>query len=434
MLAALLAAAAALFSTCSSESVSRWGTSVPRFPSYENIASLALVGSVQNVFSPASLDLHSWHSWHSWHSSSAYNNGPASTRFERRLLVAWYSGAAESVNNSVLLSWTFANKTFSPPVTLFPPVTGVYGSSHHQFPNPPGIGDESEPFIHVEDRLYAAASSWDLFGRENEGDKHRGLEIPLLRQIMCAANDTCSLGVIFWLSNTTPKGCVYTILCKFIFCLTCKAGFEHWNYDTLETLTDLQMRLDGERILHSFLNTTVNGSKLPNERSLFLRNNGRTAVLLLRSGLKERPYALLASEAQLTESAQIRVGECRFGTGIIAWAVTVAPVSMSVLNWSNPVFSNIPDTGSRTCIAPLRDGRLIMIGSQVPHASGRTLLSLSLSSDEGNTWDHIYAIRKSLSEKYDYPSAVENDDGSVTVLYAVNKHRIEAATIKLPEI
>ena len=139
--------------------------------------------------------------------SHAYNNGPASTRFANRLLVAFYSGAAESVNNSVLLSWTDAQYgKFAPPVMLFPPVTGVYNSSRRLFPNPPGIGDESEPFIHVGDRLYAVASSWDLFGRENEGDKHRGLEIPLLRQIKCANNDTCSLGVIFWLSETTPNG------------------------------------------------------------------------------------------------------------------------------------------------------------------------------------------------------------------------------------
>ena len=106
------------------------------------------------------------------------------------------------------------------------------------------------------------------------------------------------------------------------------------------------MRLDGEYVLHSYLNTTVNSAKLPNERSLFLRNKGRTAVLLLRSGLKQRPFALLASEAQLTEPAQIRVGECRFGTGIIAWAVTDAPVASPVLNWSDPVFSNIPDTNT----------------------------------------------------------------------------------------
>jgi len=52
-----------------------------------------------------------------------------------------------------------------------------------------------------------------------------------------------------------------------------------------------------------------------------------------------------------------------------------------------------------------------------------------MSSDEGNTWDRIYAVRKSLSDKYDYPSAVENDDGTITVVYAVNKRRIEAATI-----
>ena len=48
-------------------------------------------------------------------------------------------------------------------------------------------------------------------------------------------------------------------------------------------------------------------------------------------------------------------------------------------NWTAPVPTDIPDSHSRACAAPLPDGRIFLIGAQIP--TGRDPVVLSISRD-----------------------------------------------------
>ena len=59
-------------------------------------------------------------------------------------------------------------------------------------------------------------------------------------------------------------------------------------------------------------------------------------------------------------------------------------------NWTAPIVTTIPDSHSRACTAPLPDGRIFMIGAQIP--SGRDPIVLSISKD-GLDWSEAWAVR-----------------------------------------
>lgn len=365
---------------------------------------------------------------HGTNSSLPYGNGPTAYIVQDVLLVAWYAGMRESVNNTVLLSWARLPPEvgggdvlqWEGPHQLFPPVTGkLVRSASPLFPQPPGIGDENEAFFEAPSgMLYGVASSWDLFWRTNEGDGHLGLQIPLLRSIQCHKR-TCVFGDIFWTAPQAPP------------------GFEHWGFATLSTV-DSRTRADGLAFLHDHFNTTVPAALLPNERSFYIRDPS-TAVLLLRSGLPSgsHPQTLLYSEARIDPPLRNPIPQraCAPGTGVWMGAYSgdqgVVPTS---LNWTTPVWTTIPDTGARTCISRLPNGTLYMLGNAVPVPSHRNILTLSSSDDNGQSWSRVHWIRKETdrSWSFNYPgAAIDMKRNQLWVVYAVNKTQIEANRIQL---
>ena len=71
--------------------------------------------------------------------------------------------------------------------------------------------------------------------------------------------------------------------------------------------------------------------------------------------------------------------------------------------WSTPAPTNIPDSHSRTCTAQMVDGRVWMVGAQLPLSGDRTPLTLSLSSD-GVAWDSVWSVRGCGAPRLPVPS------------------------------
>lgn len=114
-------------------------------------------------------------------------------------------------------------------------------------------------------------------------------------------------------------------------------------------------------------------------------------------------------------------------------------------NWTEPVATTIPDSNSRACTAPLPDGRIFLVGSQIPH--GRDPLVLSISND-GLNFSEVYALRHCVANNtngtdvdchprfsgggklpgFQYPSAMWKMDGprgaEILFAYSVNKEDI----------
>ena len=95
-------------------------------------------------------------------------------------------------------------------------------------------------------------------------------------------------------------------------------------------------------------------------------------------------------------------------------------------NWTAPVVTNIPDSHSRACTAPLPDGRIFMIGAQIP--KGRDPVVLSISKD-GLAWGEAWAVRNCVEQSckprfggppgFQYPVSAATFGRSLTCLYCL---------------
>lgn len=112
-------------------------------------------------------------------------------------------------------------------------------------------------------------------------------------------------------------------------------------------------------------------------------------------------------------------------------------------NWSAPIYTNLPDSPSRTCAASLPDGSIYLLSNPGP---GRDPLVLSVAKD-GLTFDHHLLVisatalgapgfpchfSKECDSGFHYPSALWRDDASeLLVFYSVNKEDIGITAIPL---
>jgi hypothetical protein len=357
--------------------------------------------------------------------ASPYANGPTVTWWNDTLVAAFYAGVRESVKNNVLLTWSFdVGNSWTRATEVFPAVLGPFfsnASSALQWPTRPGIGDENQAFWQIHDRIYAAASSWDVVQRRDEGDGHVGREIVLLRRLVSLGRShrDAVFGPIFWLAEHAPP------------------GFEHCGFDTLRTI-DAVARADALQLWSQHVNTTVDARLLPNERSFYvLPHEPRRAVLLLRSGVANAPSKMLAATALLPGAEPVpvwrsaHVSQCRPGTGLVqaalvdGWSASGAAAPLQ-LNWTAPQLSSIPDSHSRTCASVLPDGRVFLIGNQV--ASGRSLLTLALSRD-GLDFDHVVGLIGGDNTSFQYAGAVRVNE-TLIVAFSTDKRRIDM--VRLP--
>lgn len=151
--------------------------------------------------------------------------------------------------------------------------------------------------------------------------------------------------------------------------------------------------------------TTASDFGKPNERSLYALPGGdgdgssSTVLVQLLRASTGTPDSMLASVCELKggggsarsapskEDGDEYVYSCRPGTGAYMFNSvlprvesrqdgedevlrTSDPLPYQNCDWSEPVFTSIPDSHSRTCVAPLQNGTLFMVGAQLAEGRG----------------------------------------------------------------
>jgi hypothetical protein len=328
------------------------------------------------------------------------------------------------------------------------------------------IGLENEPSVEIAGRRYSVAGSWDVNKRTGGGAEHTGPDTPLMRRVHGPGH----LGPVFWLARKhVPQ------------------GFEHFGYPTMvdSSALDTQTRQDAAAYLRALVDAEpLSDWGKPNERVMYELPSAKSRlILMLRSGggLPGEPPVgsnMLASTCELprvmTEDGVAspllqteQYHACRPGTGIFNVGLpadrmpskSLVPGGRETLstvaaeggpwpgyrpipvgkhcNWSAPVVTNIPDSHSRACTAPLPDGRIFMIGAQIPH--GRDPIVLSISSD-GLNFSRAWAVRhcptadKTCKPRFGGPAGFQYPSAAWTLVgkrgpeimfsYSINKEDI----------
>jgi len=112
--------------------------------------------------------------------------------------------------------------------------------------------------------------------------------------------------------------------------------------------------------------------------------------------------------------------------------------------WTTPVRTDIPDSPSKAVAGTLPDGKIYLIGNQIPESAHgfRDPLVISLSSD-GKTFNWAAAIRHGTpplrfpghakGRGFQYPSAIAVGK-ALWVIYSVNKEDVAVSRVPLEEL
>ena len=93
--------------------------------------------------------------------------------------------------------------------------------------------------------------------------------------------------------------------------------------------------------------------------------------------------------------------------------------------------THLPNNNSGLDALRLEDGRVVLIYNPVGENWGaRTPLDISVSSDNGQTWETIAHLEDDpdLESEYSYPAIVETEDG-IAVCYTWKRERIRCWSI-----
>lgn len=185
-----------------------------------------------------------------------------------------------------------------------------------------------------------------------------------------------------------------------------------------------------------------------NERSLYMIPGTRQLVLLLR-GMKGGLSASLCDLPEVPTVEEHTLFSCRSGVGdafmnLVELVADYGPSSdPRVCNWSAPVLSTLPDSGSRTCATLLPGGKgVFLVGNQID--KGRDPVTLSVSLD-GRVYDRHWAVRygappvrypgTAKGPGFQYPGAVVlADKGEMIVCYSVGKEDIALTRFSLSSL
>lgn len=91
--------------------------------------------------------------------------------------------------------------------------------------------------------------------------------------------------------------------------------------------------------------------------------------------------------------------------------------------WSQPQDCGLPNPDAAVDALRLRDGRILLVHNHA--ASGRENLRLSISSDDGRTWQPRAMIESSARQEYSYPYLVEDQQGMIHLTYTWHRQRIK---------
>jgi predicted neuraminidase len=92
--------------------------------------------------------------------------------------------------------------------------------------------------------------------------------------------------------------------------------------------------------------------------------------------------------------------------------------------WSPVVATTLPNPGGGIEAIALTGGDLAIIYND-KESSPRDRLAVSISTDEGRTWPWMRHLENTPGQRFDYPSIVQADDGSLHATYSYNLKRIK---------
>jgi hypothetical protein len=265
-------------------------------------------------------------------------------------------------------------------------------------------------------------------------------------------NSPPTLGPVFWLNKTVPKGFeqfgfpTYPEMDE-----ETRSDAEQYLASTVRTLTEYP-DLSGSVELSSSRRRAAPGRMAYNERSVYMVPGTRTLVDLIRGG---GPKSLYVSTCNLPEIPAMPAADafnmtlfsCRAGVGdrflaLVEIANKFGNASVPrTCNWTKPVSSNMPDAHSRTCAAPLPDGKgVYLVGAQNP--SGRDPVTLAIAAD-GLHFDRHWAVRfgappvrypgKAKGKGFQYPGALIHDD-KMFVTYSIGKEDIAVSIFPMSSV
>eukprot|EP01084_Bolivina_argentea_P293226 504276_1 len=353
---------------------------------------------------------------HSLANNGTYNNGPIPIIWNNNFYVSWYNTQTgkESNDMRVLYSTSPDSKTWSKPMEAFPNLTHV--------------GEENEPWLIINNRLYCSASMYNYPFQA------------LMRQIT-GPSSTDKKGEMFWLTDEVPPG------------LERKCNLTFLDMDN-------QTKSDMQQYIASLIKTeTFPGGELDdvffNERSLYLIPNTtndkhQQLMLLLRTNDKNNGNRLYQWASTCINNLKYKIiandalNNCRPGIGVLKWNLVniVDGKSQTVhelerCNWTKPVKTNIYNAPARTCAATLSDGRIYFIGNILwdNGMENRQVQVLAISND-GFQFTSAWAYRyneNGLHNSFEYPAAVW-DETYLYITDSINKNDIEMSIIKLTDI
>lgn len=89
--------------------------------------------------------------------------------------------------------------------------------------------------------------------------------------------------------------------------------------------------------------------------------------------------------------------------------------------WTPATSTGLPNNNARVALLKLDNGNLVMASN--PITSGRNILRLALSTDQGKTWQSSVDVESEPGAEFSYPYLLQTDDGMIHLAYT---HRRES--------
>ena len=86
------------------------------------------------------------------------------------------------------------------------------------------------------------------------------------------------------------------------------------------------------------------------------------------------------------------------------------------LTWGEVSLSELPNPGAGLDGVVLASGRWLLIYNDTTRGSNS--LAVSLSEDEGQTWEYTRHLEKHESGSYHYPAVIQGRDGTIHAVYS----------------
>ena len=94
------------------------------------------------------------------------------------------------------------------------------------------------------------------------------------------------------------------------------------------------------------------------------------------------------------------------------------------ITWSAVTTTSLLHPGAGIEALVLKNGHLVMVYND-KESGARDQLAISISEDRGETWKHTRHLEKTPESRFDYPSIIQAQDGSIHVTYSFNLQTIK---------